>query len=50
VADLAKTQPCICPGCPRAVPTDWVSGMCFPCATEDCEHDEGELARGKEGA
>ena len=38
-----KTQyvDCVCPGCPRKVPEVWASGMCQPCASEDCEHTEG---------
>jgi hypothetical protein len=35
---------CICPGCPRKVPQAWTSGMCEPCALEDCEHTDGARA------
>jgi hypothetical protein len=35
---------CICPGCPAKVPHAWVSGMCGPCATEDCEHTDEAFA------
>lgn len=35
---------CICPGCPRKVPQAWVSGLCEPCAAEDCEHTDGAKA------
>lgn len=34
------TAGCICPGCTTKVPAWWVSGMCYPCANADCEHDE----------
>lgn len=41
-----KTQyvDCICPGCPRKVPEAWASGMCQPCASEDCDHLESVRA------
>lgn len=35
---------CACPGCPRKVPEAWASGMCEPCAIEDCEHTDGAKA------
>lgn len=35
---------CICSGCPRKVPMLWMSGMCEPCAQEDCEHTDGAMA------
>jgi len=35
---------CICPGCPRKVPHAWASGLCQPCATEDCDHTDGARA------
>ena len=34
-------MPCVCPGCPADVPQCWASGLCRPCAAEDCEHEEG---------
>jgi hypothetical protein len=39
---------CTCPGCPRKVPQRWASGMCQACATEDCDHEEGDDSPGLE--
>lgn len=36
---------CICAGCPRKVPQAWASGLCEPCAAEDCEHADGAKSR-----
>lgn len=39
---------CICCGCPRKVPQAWASGMCQPCANDDCEHTDGAKAVAEE--
>lgn len=46
--DDAPYVDCICPGCPRKVPQAWASGMCEPCANEDCEHTDGAKATAQE--
>lgn len=43
--DKSPYVDCVCSGCPRKVPQAWVSGMCGPCADEDCEHEDGAKAR-----
>lgn len=35
------THDCACAGCHVQVPGCWETPMCVPCATEDCEHEEG---------
>jgi hypothetical protein len=37
---------CLCPGCSTMVPGCWKAGMCFPCASEDCEHEPPAEAHG----
>lgn len=37
---------CLCDGCTTMIPAWWLSGMCGPCAHEDCEHDEGPDCQG----
>jgi hypothetical protein len=32
-----REERCSCPGCERMVPACWASGLCWPCATEDCD-------------
>ena len=33
---------CACAGCHVDVPGCWETPMCRPCATEECEHEEGK--------
>lgn len=33
---------CLCPGCYESVPASWASGMCGPCANEQCEHEDAD--------
>jgi hypothetical protein len=33
------TEKCHCDGCPGLVELSSRSGLCLPCALEDCEHD-----------
>ena len=38
--DSARAKRCLCPGCPKQVPTYWRAGVCLDCGNEDCEHDD----------
>ena len=38
--DRTAWRPCECPGRTEDVETDSRSGLCGPCADEDCEHEE----------
>ena len=38
--DRTARRPCECPGCTEDVEAYSRSGLCGPCADEDCEHEE----------
>jgi len=41
LAEPEREQRCMCEGCTSQVAKWSRSGFCYPCANENCEHEEG---------